>query len=114
MPSDLIGKILAIGQVLAIPVLDILAFRAWQKTLRRELPQWRSRLGLFSIVLILLSWCAAIILISVGMISDRWVVMLALVALAGTILGFTLKGAARIEAVAAGVLLVVGVTNGVS
>ena len=115
MPIDnWVHGILAITAIPAIPVLEILSFQGWRKALRRELPAWRRRLGLTSIVITFLSWYTAILLSLGGMVSERWVELLALMALAGTILGFSLKGPSRIEAIAAGFLMLAGVTYSVS
>jgi|SRR6185437_8053052 len=114
MPLDWVNRVLVIVIILAIPSLDILSYRGWRKSLRRELPRWRSTLGLTSIVITFLSWYSATILLLVGMASEGWVELLALMALAGTILGFTLKGASRMEAIAAGLLMFVSITYGLS
>jgi hypothetical protein len=114
MPLDWASRILAIAITLAIPSLDILSYLGWRKSLRRELPRWRSTLGLASIVITFLSWYGAMIVVLAGMASEGWVELLALLALAGIILALTLKGASRMEAIAAGLLMLVGITHGVS
>src|SRR6266478_8815627 len=83
-------------------------------SLRQKLPQWRSALGVTSIVITFLSWFGTAILLSLGSLSDNWEWPLALLALAGTILGFALRGASRMEAIAAGFLMFAGLTFTVS
>lgn len=114
MPLDWVSRTLGIVIFIAIPSLAILSYRGWTKGLRQKLPQWRSALGVTSIVITFVSWFGAAILLLLGSLSDKWELPLALLALAGTILAFTLKGASRIEAIAAGVLMFAGITFVVS
>jgi hypothetical protein len=113
MPYDVSYKILAGVTFVAVPCLTILAYRGWTKRLRHELPRWRSALGLASLVVTLLSWfCLAILALSAlmdlnaGSSTPDWVGPIALVLIVGTSLAFALKGASRIEAIVAGLLMV--------
>jgi hypothetical protein len=114
MPHNWISRTLGIVIFIAIPSLAILSYLNWTKGLRQKLPQWRSALGVTSIAITFLSWFGSAILLSLGSLSDDWIWPLALLALAGTILAFTLRAASRIEAIAAGVLMFVGITFSVS
>ena len=113
MPYDVSYKILGALTFVAVPSLAILAYRAWAKSLRHELPSWRSALGLASVVITLLSWFGlAVLALSALMDLNAGSYLLdslgpiALVVIAGTTLGFALRGASRIEAIVAGLLMV--------
>ena len=114
MPLDWISRTLGIVIFIAIPSLAVLSYLSWTKGLRQKLPQWRSALGVSSIVITFLSWFGTAILLSLGSLSDNWEWPLALLALAGTILAFALRGASRMEAIAAGFLMFAGLTFTVS
>ena len=97
----------------AVPCLTVLAYRGWTKGLRQGLPLWRSALGIISIVITLLSWSSLAILplldrigVNTGFFSVDWTTPIALLVLVGTSLAFALKGASRIEAIVAGLLMV--------
>ena len=114
MPFD-VSKILGSVTIVAIPCLAILAYRGWIKGLRHELPHWRSGLGIASIVVTFLSWASTCILllidrigINTDFLSVDWTTPIALLALAGTSLAIALKGASRIEAIVAGILMAAG------
>lgn len=113
MPLNWQTKILGILMFVAIPLLVVLAYRGRKRGLRQELPQWRSSLGLTSIFMIILSWSGSAILLLSEARSASWIGPLALLALVGTILASALKGASRIEAIAAGFLMFVGITMSV-
>lgn len=113
-----VSKILWGVTFVAIPCLSILAYRRWARDLRQMLPHWRSALGLTSIAVTSLCWSILAILflayrlgINSHLFSDWWVTAIALLALLGTCLAFALRGASRIAQIAAGLLMVVGVTN---
>jgi hypothetical protein len=104
----------------AIPCLTILAYRGWTTNLRQMLPQWRSALGVTSITLTFLCWSILAILFLADRLGvnshlfDWWITAIALLALLGTCLAFALRGASRIAAIAAGLLMIAGVTSVVS
>jgi hypothetical protein len=114
MPLEWVSRTLGILIFIAIPSLAILSYRGWTKGLRQELPQWRNALGLTSILITFLSWCGTATLLLLGSISDNWIVSIALLALTGTVLAFALRGASRIEAIAASFLMIAGITTVVS
>jgi hypothetical protein len=103
---------------LAVPCLTVLAYRGWTKGLRQGLPRWRNALGMASIVVTFLSWFGLsmfalfVLLDRIGLktnffsFSPDWMPAIALLVLAGTSLAFALKGASRIEAIVAGLLMV--------
>src|SRR2546428_13071926 len=100
----------------AVPGLAILAYRGWTQGLRQELPRWRSALGPASILVTFLSWFGlAILALSALMdlnanffnfFSPDWIPPIALLTVVGTSLAFALRGASRIEAIVAGLLMV--------
>ena len=113
MPYDVSYKILGVFTFVAVPCLAILAYRGWTKSLRHDLPSWRSALGIVSIVVTFLSWSSLAILplldrigVNTGFFSPDWTAPIALLVLAGTTLAFALRGASRIEAIVAGLLMV--------
>jgi hypothetical protein len=103
---------------LAVPCLTVLAYRGWAKGLRQGLPRWRNALGMTSIVVTFLSWFGLsmfalfVLLDRIGLNTNffsflpDWMPAIALLVLAGTSLAFALKGASRIEAIVAGLLMV--------
>lgn len=112
-PAEILGFSLGGIAFVAVPCLVLLAYGTWTQGLRGQLPQWRSYLGLASIVVTLLNWFGlAVLALSVLMnvntnyFSPDWIHRIALLTFAGTFLGFALKGASRIEAVAAGLFVV--------
>ena len=114
MPLDWVSRTLGILIFIAIPSLAILSYRSWTKGLRQELTHWRSALGLTSILITFFSWGGTGTLLLRGSFSDNWIVLIALLSLTGTVLAFALRGASRIEAIAASFLMFAGVTIGVS
>jgi hypothetical protein len=114
LPLNWLSRTLGVLIFIGIPSLAILSHRGWTKGLRQQLPQWRSVFGLTSILTIFLCWCGTASLLLVGSFSDNWIVPIALLALTGTVLAFALRGASRIEAIAAGILMFAGITASVS
>jgi hypothetical protein len=100
---------------LAVPCLTVLAYRGWTKGLRKGLPRWRNALGMTSIVVTFLSWFSLSMFALLALLdlntnffsfSPDWMPAIALLVLAGTSLACALKGASRIEAIVAGLLMV--------
>ena len=98
---------------LSVPILTALAIRGWTRRWRQELPRWRSTLGLASMVVTLLSWfglaflaLSVIMDLNAGSYSSDLGGLIALAVIAGTSLAFALRGASRIEALVAGLLMV--------
>ena len=98
---------------LSMPILTALAIRGWTRRWRQELPRWRSTLGLASMVVTLLSWfglaflaLSVIMDLNAGSYSSDLGGLIALAVIAGTSLAFALRGASRIEALVAGLLMV--------
>jgi cytochrome bd-type quinol oxidase subunit 2 len=113
-----VSKILGGVTFVAILCLTILAYRGWTGGLRQTLPHWRSALGVTSIALTFLCWSILAILfladrsgVNSHFSSDWWITAMTLLALLGTCLAFALRGAPRIAAIAAGLLMFAGVTN---
>jgi hypothetical protein len=110
-----IYQLTSLAAALAIPVLSVLAYRGWAKHARKDLARWRSVVGILSIVIASLSWLALVfpvVLDLMGfdakiivMTSTRASIIL-LLAIAGTPLAFALRGASRIQALLAALLIV--------
>jgi hypothetical protein len=99
--------------LLAVPVLIVLAYRAWAKAVRSELPAWRNGLGLGSIVLLSVSWLFFAALSILGSIRPgsthffdlEWTATLFSCTEAAALLAIALRGASRIQAISAALLM---------
>jgi len=99
---------------LGIPILAILSIREWATACRTTLPVWRSRIGIGSVGAIFCSWLFLVVLTILGIIDDSRIdfftlnrnVGLLLFSVTASLSCLALKGGARVQAVAAGVLLV--------
>jgi hypothetical protein len=99
---------------LGIPILALFSIREWATTYRATLPALRSGIGLVSVGAIFLGWLFLVALAVLGIINTtsldfftqkRNLGFLAL-AIAASLSSLTLKGNARVQALAAGALLV--------
>lgn len=99
---------------LAVPVFAILAYRAWSKTQRAQLSPWRSKVAVTSIVAVSANWLYMILILLLHFVNDRWAGWLLndtsweagfFLALAAALLAIALKGLARIQGIAAGILM---------
>lgn len=99
---------------LAVPVFAIFAYRAWSKTLRAQLSPWRSKAAVTSIVAVSANWFYVILILLLHFVNDRWASSLLneaswdvvfFLAIAAALLAIALKGLARVQGVAAGVLM---------
>jgi hypothetical protein len=99
---------------LGIPMLTILSIREWATACRATLPVWRSRIGIGSVGAIFCGWLFLVLLTILGIINDSWIyfftvnknVGLLLFSVTASVSCLALKGGARVQAVAAGLLLV--------
>ena len=99
---------------LGIPILAILSIREWATTCRATLPLWRSRIGIGSVGAIFCGWLFLAVLTVLGIINDSWMdfftvsrnVGFLLLAVTASLSCLALKAGARVQAVAAGGLLV--------
>lgn len=95
---------------LSVPVLLVLAYRAWAKRTPPALSNWRRRAGLTSILVISADWCSVILLVIAAKSNFRWVrsidedwfICFGLAPLLAAFLALTLEGRARLWAVTAG------------
>ena len=112
---NVLSEVTDITALVAVPCLTFMAYRSWAKLCRQELPRWRSALGMTSIGVTLMSWVSLVILALLALsprtgfkanfFSPDWMPPIALLNLAGASLAFALRGASRIEAIAAGLLM---------
>ncbi len=100
--------------LLAVPILIVVAFRAWAKVTRPELPRWRNGLGLASMAIISATWLFHVLLILVLLILESlqpcltrpfhiewlWVAPF-WSSFAAALLAIALRGASRTEVIAA-------------
>ena len=110
---DILDESLAIAAFVLTPCLASLSYVRWRKRLRQSLPRWRNALGLISIAITLLNWVTFMVLgisdrigLRTNFISDDWALPVAFLVLAGTSFAFALRGAARIQAIVAGLLMI--------
>ena len=92
----------------AIPWLVVLAYRDWTKRIPDSLSNWRSRLGLTSLLVISASWCSIIFLIVADKANlgwarsiETWFNYLVVAPIVAALLALALKGRARTCAFAA-------------
>ena len=97
-----------------IPILTVYSLRDWAANRSTTFSTWHSEIGAWSVAAILLGWLLLVVLTILRFVSEDWRYLLTekkdftliLLAVAATLSCFTLKGAARVSAVIAGVLLV--------
>jgi hypothetical protein len=104
----------SLTSLVAVPILLVLAYRAWMKQTRANLPEWRNGLGLTSLVLVALSWLwYALGLADIGLASlgSRFL-LLSSFAVFGAVLAALLaigwRGRSRLHALAASLLMLLG------
>lgn len=99
---------------LAVSIFIVLAFRGWARTDRVELPRWRSRIGVTSLLVVAADWLVVILLVVLGAFDTRWTNFFSstwqscvfLAPLAAAFLALFLKGATRLQGIAAALLMV--------
>jgi hypothetical protein len=99
---------------LGIPILAIYSIRDWATAYRASLPAARSGIGLISVGAIFLGWLFLVALAVLGIFNATWLdfftqnrnVRFLALAIAASVSSLTLKGNARVQALAAGALLV--------
>ncbi len=103
----------ALTSLIGVPILLVLAYKAWMKRTRASLPQWRNSLGLTSLVLVALSW----VWYAFGLAESRLAfgprfMLLSSVAvccaLVSVLLASAWQGRSRVGAVAASILMIFG------
>jgi hypothetical protein len=103
---------------LGIPILVLFSLREWATNYRATLPALRSGIGLLSVGAIFFGWLLLVALAILGIFNTAWLDFftqkrnlgfLAL-AIAASFSSLTLKGSARLQALAAGALLVLFAT----
>jgi hypothetical protein len=103
--------------LVGVPILLFLAWKGWTKSVRAELPAWRNGLCISALLLLSLNWLGAAVLEAPVFVNPRMPrpaglmeAMLTLSHLLGIIvivLAFALRRAPRIQAILAGVLMLV-------
>jgi hypothetical protein len=99
---------------IGIPILVIFSGRGWATTFRATLPSWRSRIGVGSLGVISCGWLFIVVLTILGIINDSWIdfftvkrnVVFLVLAVTASLSCLALKATKRVQAVAAGALLV--------
>src|SRR3989442_15668242 len=111
----MIYRLGAIAVLLAIPVFTVLAWRGWAKRVRKDLPRWRSVIGVISILITFLSWLAFVSpFLLMGLDShtvnnlnfDIWLSVILLMVFIGISLAFALKSPSRAYTLLAGLLMI--------
>lgn len=105
MNLDILRAGIMVASGLAVPVLSVLAFRAWDTTLKKELPRWRAVPGLLSVCLTFSLWLLVVLQTTVLLIGLRIRSVQVILdsttpysLLAGMGLSLLLKGSPRIHA----------------
>ena len=105
----------AVVSLLAVPILIVLSYRSWASNIRASLPHWRNGLGLSGIVFVLAAWLWWVLRVSglVAPVHDSFLLPLGEAVIAvGTLiapgLALAWRGNARVSAVAASMVLLVG------
>jgi len=99
---------------LGIPILVLFSIREWATNYRATLPVLRSGIGLISVGAIFFGWIFLVALAILGIINTTWLDFFTqkrnlgflVIAAAASVSSLTLKGYARVQALAAGALLV--------
>ena len=99
---------------LGIPILAIFSIREWATTYRATLPALRSGIGVVSVATIFFGWLFLVALAILGIINTAWLDLFTekrnlgflVLAVVASVSSLTLKGNARVQALAAGALLV--------
>jgi hypothetical protein len=102
-----------LGCLLGIPALIVFSIREWASTDRTTLPALRSRIGIVSVAAIFCGWLFLMVLTVLGLFNDSWIdffteqrnISFLVLAVGASVTSLTLKNA-RVQAVAAGVFLV--------
>jgi len=102
-----------VGCLLGIPTLVVYSIREWASTDRRTLSALRSRFGVVSVGAIFCGWLFLFVLTILGIFNNRWIdfftegrnISFLILAVTASLTSLTLKNA-RVQAVAAGVFLV--------
>jgi hypothetical protein len=107
---------------MGVPALVVLAYRDWSRKLRLTLARWRNYVGLASLALSFANWSLWVLVVTGTLMNLRFppffysmegVESLALAGFAASVLGLGLKGASRIQAMAAGILMAALLISGV-
>jgi hypothetical protein len=61
-----LNGILLLAWVISIPVLGLIAFSAWFRRIRNDLPLWRNALGVTSMAAVLANWLLFLWLARIG------------------------------------------------
>jgi hypothetical protein len=99
--------------LLGIPALAIFSIREWASSQRATLSTLRNWIGVGSVGAIFCGWLFLVVLTILGIINDTWMdffndhrnFVFLVLAVTASVTSLTLKGKARVYAVAAGLLL---------
>jgi hypothetical protein len=118
MVSESMARLMAtVLTFVGVPVLTVLSYRAWVIRTRVGLPHWRNGIGLTALVLISLSWLwYALWYVLTGTrfasqlatVWSEFTFMSALCTQLATVFAMAWKGTSRLQAIAAGVLMLLG------
>ncbi|MBZ5522218.1 MAG: hypothetical protein LAP21_08245 [Acidobacteriia bacterium] len=108
------GNLQKLLALVVVPVLLLFAWRSWAKSDRKELPAWRSGVGMTSLLILSLNWVLALMVDASDMMHREnlpiniksFVYVLSFpLDIDAIVLAFALRDAARIEVIFAGLLL---------
>jgi hypothetical protein len=120
-------RFMTVIAALAVLSLTLLAYRGWAKRLRKDLPRWRSILGMTSVAFMFLASLIAVIFAFLALIHFKvessyllidflllfyWLdIGLFLGAVVGALLSLALKGAPRVQAGLAGLFFILSLIS---
>ena len=115
LDSPIVRLVASTTSLVTVPVLIVLAYRAWHRGCRATLPHWRNGIGLTAVSLLVLAWLwFAIGLADTSLTPRLGAMYLDLTFLAvictwlATAFASAWKGRSRLEVLAACTLMVVG------
>jgi len=115
LDSPIVRLVASATSLVAVPVLLVLAYRAWHARCRATLPHWRNGIGLAAVSLLVLAWLwFAIGLADTSLTPRLGAMYLDLTFLAmictwlATAFASAWKGRSRLEVLAACILMVAG------
>ena len=108
-------RFMGLAWFLTVLLLILLAYRGWAKRVRKDLPRWRSALGIASIAATFLNWLGFVVLALavwlrmnvdfLDLLPVDWTDINLLISAAGTLTALALKGPSRVQAFLAGLLM---------
>lgn len=100
--------------LVVVPILLVVAWRTWAKDDRSGMPSWRSGVGMTALLVLSLNWCLALVVDGPELLHNQSLpshikslvyVLSFPLDVDAIVLAFALRGAARLEVILAGCIL---------